>query len=111
MLYALINNAGIHRLEVAEKLHLADLQNRVGVEGESAYIEYVRHQFSDPSIDLICDDEGLLKELPVTCITRRSIALRGQVIAAASTADGDTVGLTEAQFQLVAANLIWVTMS
>ncbi len=110
MLYALINNTGIHRLEVAEKWELADLQNRVGIEGESAYIEYVRHQFTDPNINLICDDEGLLKELSVTCITRRSIALRGQVIAAACTEDGDTIGLTEAQFQLVAANLTVVVM-
>lgn len=111
MLYALINNTGIHRLEVAEKWELAELQNRVGVEGKDAYIEYVRHQFSDPNIDLICDDEGLLKELPVTCITPRSIALRGQVIAAACTEDGDTIGLTEAQFQLVAANLTLVVFA
>ncbi|MEG4912263.1 DUF3846 domain-containing protein [Microcoleus sp. B7-D4] len=105
MLYALINNTGIHRLEVAENWELADLQNRVGIEGEDAYIEYVRHQFSDPNIDLICDEEFSFKELPLTCITRRSIALCGQVIAAASTQDGETIGLTEAQFQLVAANL------
>ncbi|MEG3939858.1 hypothetical protein QT995_17070 [Microcoleus sp. S36b_A3] len=105
MLYALINKTGIHRLEVAEKLELADLQNRVGIEGEDAYIEYLRHQFTDPDIDLICDEEFLHKKLPLTCITRRSIALCGQVIAAACTEDGDTIGLTEAQFQLVAANL------
>lgn len=111
MLYALINNTGIHRLEVAEKWELADLQNRVGVEGEDAYIEYVRYQFADPNIDLICDEEGLLKELSITCITPRSIALRGQVIAAASTEAGDTIGLTEAQFQLVATNLTLVMPS
>src|SRR4028118_104198 len=105
MLYALINNTGIHRLEVAEKLQFADLQNRVGVEGEDALIEYVRDQFTDPNIDLICDEEFLYKELPLTCITRRSIALCGQVIAAACTDDGETIGLTEAQFQLVVANL------
>lgn len=110
MLYALINNTGIHRLEVAEKLQLADLQNRVGFEGESALIEYVRHQFNDPNIDLICDEEFSFKELSLTCITRRNIALYGQVIAAASTEDGETIGLTEAQFQLVAANLTVVVM-
>jgi len=54
MLYALINSTGIHRLEVEEKLELADLQNRVGIEGEPAFIEYVRNQFPDPAIDLIC---------------------------------------------------------
>lgn len=111
MLYALINNTGIHRLEVAEKLQLADLQNRVGVEGEKAWIEYVRYQFSDPKIDLICDEEFSIKELPLTCITSRSIALCGQVIAAASTEDGETIELTEAQFQLVAANLTVVVYS
>jgi hypothetical protein len=105
MLYALINAVGIHRLEVAEKLELDQMQNRVGIEGESAYVEYVRNQFSDPNIDLICDEEFLHKQLPLTCITRRSIALCGQVIAAACTEDGETIGLTEAQFQLVSANL------
>jgi len=110
MLYALINNTGIHRLEVAEKLKLADLQNRAGIEGEPALIEYVRNQFSDPAIDLICDEEFLYKGLPLTCITRRSIALCGQVIAAAYTEDGETIGLTESQFQLVAANLTVVVM-
>jgi len=106
----LINNTGIHRLEVAEKLQLADLQNRVGVEGEAAFIEYVRNQFPDPAIDLICDEEFFYKELPLTCITRRSIAICGQVIAAASTDDGETIGLTEDQFELVAANLTVVVM-
>lgn len=105
MLYALINATGIHRLEVEPNLELAELQNRVGIEGEPAYIEYLRHQFSDPNIDLICDEEFLYKQLPLTCITRRSIALRGQVIGAACNRDGDTIGLTEAQFQLIAANL------
>jgi hypothetical protein len=109
MLYALINETGLHRLEVEDKLKLADLQNRVGVEGEDALIEYVRDQFTDPNIDLICDEEFLYKELPLTCITRRSIALCGQVIAAACTDEGETIGLTEVQFQLVAANLIRAT--
>ncbi|MEG5175199.1 hypothetical protein QUB25_24130 [Microcoleus sp. B3-D7] len=54
MLYALINSTGIHRLEVEEKLKLADLQNRVGIAGEPAFIEYVRNQFPEPAIDLIC---------------------------------------------------------
>ena len=110
MLYALINAAGIHRLEVAPKLKLDQMQNRVGIEGESAYVEYVRHQFSDPNIDLICDEEFLFKQLPLTCITRRSIALCGQVIAAACTEDGETIGLTEAQFQLVAASMTLIVI-
>ena len=108
MLYALINAVGIHRLEVTPKLELDQMQNRVGIEGEPAYVEYVRYQFSDPNIDLICDEEFLYKQLPVTCITRTSIALHGQVIAAACTEDGETIGLTEAQFQLVTANLTLV---
>ena len=81
------------------------------IEGKDALIEYVRHQFPDPNIDLICDEEFLYKQLPLTCITRRSIALCGQVVAAASTDDGETIGLTEAQFQLVAANLTLVVPS
>ena len=105
MLYALINTTGIHRLELEQKLELTDLQNRVGIEGENAYIEYVREQFTDPTIDLICDEEFLLKELPLTCITEKRIKLCGQIIAAAYTKEGDTVGLTEAQFQMVCKNL------
>ena len=106
MLYALINSTEIHRLEVEKKLELADLQNRVGIEAEPAFIEYVRNQFPEPAIDLICDEEFLYKELPLTCITSRRIALYGQVIAAACTDDSETIGLTEVQFQLVATNLI-----
>ncbi len=105
MLYALIDRRGIHRLEIEQKLELADLQNRVGVEGKNALIEYVRGQFSDPTIDLICDEEFLLKGLPLTCITDKRIKLCGQVIAAACTPDGDTVGLSEAQFQIVCNSL------
>lgn len=33
MLYALINSTGIHRLEVEQKLELANLQNLVGIQG------------------------------------------------------------------------------
>lgn len=110
MLYALIDTTGIHRLEVAEKLELADLQNKVGAGGEDALIEYVRYQFPDPNIDLICDEEFLCKQLPLTCITRRSIALCGSVIAAACTEEGETTGLTEAQFQMVVANLTLVVI-
>jgi hypothetical protein len=108
MLYALINETGIQRLEVPEKLELAQLQNLVGIADESALVEYVGNQFSDPTIDLICDEEFLFKELPLTCITRSDIRLCGQVIAAAVTEEGETIGLTEAQFQLVAANLTFV---
>jgi hypothetical protein len=108
MLYALINATGIHRLEVPEKLGLAQLQNLVGVADESALVEYVGNQFTDQTIDLICDEEFLFKELLLTCITHSDIRLCGQVIAAAVTEEGETIGLTEAQFQLVAANLTMV---
>lgn len=101
MLYALINSTGIHRLEVEQKLELANLQNLVGIQGEDALIEYVRDQFPDPNIDLICDEEFLIKELPATCITARNIELCGQVIGATCTENGDTVGLTEAQFEII----------
>ncbi|MEG4197377.1 DUF3846 domain-containing protein, partial [Microcoleus sp. Pol12A5] len=71
----------------------------------------VKMRLPCPNIDLICDEEFLHKQLPLTCITTRSIALCGQVIAVASTEDGETIGLTEAQFQLVATNLSLVIPS
>jgi hypothetical protein len=111
MLYALINSTGIHRLEVEQKLELSNLQNLVGIQGSDALIEYVSHQFFDPNIDLICDEEFLIKELPLTCITPRNIALCGQVIAAACAANGDTVGLSEEQFQIVCDRLTVVAVS
>jgi hypothetical protein len=110
MLYALINSTGIHRLEVEQKLELTNLQNLVGIQGEDALIEYVRYQFPDPNIDLICDEEFLLKELSLTCVTAQNIELCGQVVAAACTENGDTVGLTEEQFQIVCDRLTVVVL-
>ena len=82
-LYALINNTGIHRHILNEPMTLDQMKNLVGKEGDKAYVEYVYNQFSDTSIDLICDEDFLRKDFLPTCITQRGIVLHGQVIAAA----------------------------
>ncbi|MCU0543264.1 MAG: hypothetical protein MUE44_14005 [Oscillatoriaceae cyanobacterium Prado104] len=73
-------------------------------------MRYASHQFSDQNIDLICDKEFLIKELPLTCITAQNIELCGQVIAAACAENGDTVGLTEEQFQIGSDRLTVVVL-
>jgi hypothetical protein len=103
-LYALINNKGIHRCVLDAPMTLVQMKNLVGKEGEKAYVEYVCNQFSDTSIDLICDEDFLRKGFLPTCVTQRGIVLHGQVIAAA-VRGADTVGLTEQQFQIICQEL------
>lgn len=104
--YALIDNTGIRRLQTTKKLGLRDFQNYVGIEGESAYIEIIYNQFSDGLINLSCDEDAHEKELLLTCITNKGIPLCGQVVAAAYTPGGDTIGLTDEQVQIVCDELI-----
>jgi hypothetical protein len=104
MLYAQINSQGIHRLEVQQRLHLNDLQNLVGEEGKPALIDHIRHCFCDPTIDLIVDEEFLLKRYRPTCMIG-NIIICGQVIGAAVTPDGETIPLTDAQFAIIQQQL------
>ncbi|MCT7992410.1 DUF3846 domain-containing protein [Laspinema sp. C5] len=90
------------------------MQNLVGEEGDSASVEYVYQLFSDPNIDLVCDDEFLFKSFPPTCVVGNIknideiIVLCGNVLAVATTPDGKTIGLTQQQVDIVLDSLLVV---
>lgn len=104
--YGLIDENGIRRLDVENKLELPDLQRLVGCPAETAVIQFVSCQFSDLTIDLICDMEAETKNLPVTCVTPQYIRLRGDVIVAGATADGHTIAISLNQLALVERQLV-----
>ncbi|MDF0556451.1 DUF3846 domain-containing protein [Kamptonema sp. UHCC 0994] len=106
MLYGLINSNGIEAVKSKEMLTLKEMQDLVGIQGETAFIEAVYRQFTDQTIVLICDDEFLLKGYKPSCRTRTGLVLHGQVLALAlSTTEPDFCLLTERQFQIVKAEL------
>ncbi|MDF0553128.1 DUF3846 domain-containing protein [Kamptonema sp. UHCC 0994] len=105
MLYALINSNGIEAKKSEQMLTLKEMQQLVGIQGESAYIEAVYNQFTDPTIVLLCDDEFLLKGFSPTCKTKAGLTLHGQVLVL-STTDSDFCLLTEEQFAILKAALL-----
>jgi hypothetical protein len=89
-----------------DELNLKNMQNLVGEEGDDASIEFVSHYFSDPNIDLVCDDSFLYKSFPVTCVDQNySIRLLGNVLAVAHR-NGETIGLTQTQVDIVLNELL-----
>lgn len=106
MLYASINQGnGIQRLERSTKLELPDLHKLM-----TENIRIVGKAFSDPAIDLFCDDNFLAKKLPISCITRSNTIFCGSVIAAACDVNSSTflLPLTETQFEIVVNELIGI---
>lgn len=103
MFYVLINSNGIDVRESKEMLTLKEMQNLVGIEGESAYIEVASYRsFSDKSIAMICDEEFLMKECQPTCITIEGHVVHGQVLVLGTNAEGNDFGLlTMEQVQIV----------
>lgn len=107
-LYVLVTETGIERLELEENLKHEEIIDKVGVAGERCNIDFITDQFSDENIDIICDDEFLAKELPVTCIAKLwEMQLRGQILIAGCR-ECETIGLTEEQFQIVKEGLTLV---
>lgn len=107
-LYVLVTETGIERLELEERLKHQEIKDKVGVAGENCNIDFITDQFSDENIDIICDDEFLAKELPVTCIAKLwQMQLRGQILIAGCR-EGETIGLTEEQFEIVKKGLTLV---
>ena len=84
-----------------EPLNLKLMQSLV--EGR---IEFIREQFSDPTIDLICNDEFLSNDSPLTGATQEQIFLHGTILAVGVNLEtGETVGLTEEQIEVVRQEL------
>ena len=81
MFYVLINSNGIEVREAKEMLTLREMQNLVGIEGETSYIEVASYRsFSDPAITMICDEEFLRKDCNPTCLTIENHVIHGQVL-------------------------------
>ncbi|MEY3869091.1 MAG: hypothetical protein RLZZ338_2982 [Cyanobacteriota bacterium] len=103
-MFLIINQGSVTLGE--QELSLKLMQNLVGVQGEQSYIEMVRNQFSDPNIDLVCDDSFLNNSDCVeSCITPKAIILHGQVLAVGVN-NSETVGLSPAQLEIVMRELL-----
>lgn len=83
-----------------EQINLELMQSLV--EGR---IEIVREQFTDKSIDLVCNDEFILNGSTLTCATREHIFLHGTILAVAVNSEGDTIGLSDKQINIVREEL------
>ena len=103
MFYVLINSNGIEVRESKEMLTLKEMQNLVGIEGESAYIEVASYRsFSDKSIAIICDEEFLRKDCNPTCLTKERNVIHGQVLVLGTNAEeNDFSLLTKEQVEIV----------
>ncbi|MEG4302380.1 DUF3846 domain-containing protein [Microcoleus sp. D3_18a_C4] len=103
MFYVLINSKGIQVKESKEMLTFKEMQNLVGIEGESAYIEVASYRsFSDKSIALICDEEFLIKKCQPTCMTIEGHVVHGQVLVLGTNkAEDDFDLLTKKQVEIV----------
>ena len=96
--YVLINSTGIEVREAKKMLTLKEMQNLVGIEGDSAYIEVASYRsFSDKSLAIICDDEFLMKECQPTCITIEGDVIHGQVLVLGTNKAEEDFGLLSQQ--------------
>jgi len=94
MFYVLINDKGISVHSSNEMLTLREMQNLVGIEGESAYIEVASYRsFSDSSIVMLCDEEFLMKACNPTCVTTEGSIIHGQVLVLGTDAANEDFGL------------------
>lgn len=103
MFYVLINSNGIEVRESKKMLTLEEMQNLVGIEGESAYIEVASYRsFSDPAITMLCDDEFLMKGCQPTCITNEGHVIQGQVLVLGTNkAEEDFALLSQQQVEII----------
>lgn len=67
---------------------------------KSVFIEGVLKQFSDSTIDIFVDENGIDKGLPPVAITNNGIFLIGNVVVLASDKEGETILLGEKQVQI-----------
>jgi hypothetical protein len=120
MFYVLINSNGIEVRESQKMLTLKEMQNLVGIEGKSAYIEVASYQsFSDSQITMICDEEFLMKECQPTCMTMayrpasyEGNILHGQVLIVGTNAKKDDFDLlSKEQVEIVKREIKLVRLS
>ena len=103
MFYALVNPKTIQIHNVKKMLSLKQMQELVGIEGESAYIEVSSYRsYSDKSIVIVADDGFLLNHFSPTCVTAEGTVLHGQVLVLGiDLVNNDFSLLTEKQARIV----------
>jgi len=111
MFYVLIDSNGLRVQQSEEMLTLNEMQNFVGIEGQSASIEVASYcSFRGESIAMICDEEFLLKKYDPTCATSDGVVLHGQVLIVGISETGeDFVLLTKNQIEIVKSQVLLVT--
>lgn len=68
-------------------------------------LDVATRQFSDRTIDIFLDDEGILKNLPLVARTESGISLHGNLAIFSSDSNGNTILLTEEQVTTVLQEL------
>ncbi len=108
--FVLVNAGQVLVKESDRMLSLKEMQNLVGIEGKSAYIEVASYRsFSDKSIAMICDEEFLMKKCQPTCITIEGHVVHGQVLVLGTNAEEDDFGLlTAKQVEIVTSEIRFV---
>lgn len=105
MPFLTVNNSGFAICE--QKLTLELMQQLVGNPEEIAFIDAVYHQFSDKSIVILVDDDGIRKRLPLVAITKKKIKLVGQLVIV-HVIGSDFFHLTQKQVSIVKRELTLV---
>jgi hypothetical protein len=109
MKYIEVTADGLEICESKQLLTLEEMQMLVGNPAEKGFITLVQNRFSDHSVVIVCDEEGLLKPLPLVAKTRLDDRLFGNLIILRNVpyADGYKLeGLTEQQIIIVREELI-----
>jgi hypothetical protein len=92
-----INKQGTFIKKAKEDLPMIPLlkiKELIGDESGQSWIECVYHQFDDPDIIIICDEEFLLKNyIHPTIITKRNVVIRGccVIVGLTDTEDGKDI--------------------
>lgn len=71
------------------------------------YIDIVTRKIGDTYFDIICDDEGLLKDNPrITAVdTEGNPMLVGNLIFSHTNEEGETVGITDEEIKMIRDNV------
>lgn len=106
-LIVVFNQDGVKELTV-EKMGLATLK-KYATQGVGRLVECAGCRFSDQTIDIWCDEEGRINELPVWAqIKETEEHFCGPVMVCSSDDNGNSLGLTPEQADIVRKELTWV---
>jgi hypothetical protein len=108
MKYIVIGKEGLEIKESRlEAITPKMIQEVIGTGASQHWMEFVSGRFHDPSLTIICNEEGRLEQLP-SYVRLRSTgeALCGHVLIVADGKDGEIKGLTDKQIEIVKKQVI-----